>query len=606
MTDQERPHSRRERRAREQREAHRLDDTAPLEPGLDTHGIPMETSELRAISRRERRRMERLEHPVETWTAEEEMIATGQIPAMTPERIAEQEKIARDKAAAAQRDAQTASDEIAQVRGAVSPQAPNSGAPVASPESASPRRSSLIPDTADPAGTADSAPAASQSWSAPQPQSAPHVASAPAAPSAPREPATSQPLPPAQSPQHPTSQHQSPQSPSPQSPSPQSQPMTAATPVNASGPASVVSAPPAEPASAPASASAPAAPSAPAQEPARPLGMPPGMTPEMFDMLFPPGSAQRRLMERQASGEAAESAGSSLTAPSAYSAASAPAATSHVSAPSAASAPAPSAPSQAAPSAPSAPMGAQPQAPSAPQNDDGPLYADDDAAPSGGYAAGTYDQWGGHHSVPSAASAPAYDHQSPAPQPSYDTRADEPQYEAPAQQPTPAPNLEPWEPAESSGESTDLQSGTQWGFSSDDEDGPGHDSLTPGSGAEPSFDAILGAPSAGEAASQWDSHPLMTAEVPAVTGQIEVDVDREQLESEALPLPDLSNVRTSTFQPAAHVDPVETGNFEIEPREKPELHPAGGRHHFGWAQLAVIGAVAFVLGVIVWNVLKGN
>ncbi len=49
---------------------------------------------------------------MESWTAEEEMIATGQIPAMTPERIAEQERLAREAAQKAAEDAQTASQEL--------------------------------------------------------------------------------------------------------------------------------------------------------------------------------------------------------------------------------------------------------------------------------------------------------------------------------------------------------------------------------------------------------------------------------------------------------------------------------------------------------------
>ncbi|WP_291379228.1 hypothetical protein [Demequina sp.] len=73
-------------------------------PAVDTGGQP--------FSRRDRRRIERLARPMESWTAEEEMIATGQIPAMTPERIAEQERLAREAAERAAADAQTASSEL--------------------------------------------------------------------------------------------------------------------------------------------------------------------------------------------------------------------------------------------------------------------------------------------------------------------------------------------------------------------------------------------------------------------------------------------------------------------------------------------------------------
>ncbi|MBN2176835.1 MAG: hypothetical protein JW722_04170 [Demequinaceae bacterium] len=64
------------------------------------------------LSRRDRRRLERLEHPMETWTAEEETRHTGQVPAMTPEAISHQEELARQKAAAAQEEARAASGGI--------------------------------------------------------------------------------------------------------------------------------------------------------------------------------------------------------------------------------------------------------------------------------------------------------------------------------------------------------------------------------------------------------------------------------------------------------------------------------------------------------------
>jgi hypothetical protein len=68
-----------------------------------------------ALSRRDRRRLERVNQPVETWTAEEEMIATGQIPKVTPEVIAQLEREAQLKAAYAQAEAELASAEIRRV-----------------------------------------------------------------------------------------------------------------------------------------------------------------------------------------------------------------------------------------------------------------------------------------------------------------------------------------------------------------------------------------------------------------------------------------------------------------------------------------------------------
>src|SRR5690606_19771279 len=101
------PMSRRARRAFEEQAAERMAQenlgvtagSAPTPPV--TGDVP--------LSRRDRRRLERLQRPMETWTAEEEMIATGQIPVLTPERIAEQERLAREKAEQAARDAELAS-----------------------------------------------------------------------------------------------------------------------------------------------------------------------------------------------------------------------------------------------------------------------------------------------------------------------------------------------------------------------------------------------------------------------------------------------------------------------------------------------------------------
>ena len=110
------PLSRRARRELEaqaaERAAARADPTRSLQQDAATGEIPAVDAGARAISRRDRRRLERLARPMESWTAEEEMIATGQIPAMTPERIAEQERLAREAAERAAADAQTASAEL--------------------------------------------------------------------------------------------------------------------------------------------------------------------------------------------------------------------------------------------------------------------------------------------------------------------------------------------------------------------------------------------------------------------------------------------------------------------------------------------------------------
>src|SRR5690606_30809301 len=115
MSEQSRPLSRRERRELEERAAAGLEASTGSIPLAEA--APPVTGEIAqpTMSRRERRRLERLENPVETWTAEEETAHTGQIPTVTPEVIAQQEALAREKAEAAQQDAKLATGEMAQV-----------------------------------------------------------------------------------------------------------------------------------------------------------------------------------------------------------------------------------------------------------------------------------------------------------------------------------------------------------------------------------------------------------------------------------------------------------------------------------------------------------
>ncbi|MCR6712984.1 MAG: hypothetical protein NVV57_09965 [Demequina sp.] len=92
MTEAAQPLSRRERRA--------MEEAARAAEGEVTQALPVagEPETVSILSRRERRRLERLANPLETWTEEEELIATGQMPAMTPEVIAEQERLAAERA----------------------------------------------------------------------------------------------------------------------------------------------------------------------------------------------------------------------------------------------------------------------------------------------------------------------------------------------------------------------------------------------------------------------------------------------------------------------------------------------------------------------------
>jgi hypothetical protein len=106
MSESAQPLSRRERRA--------MEEAARAAEGDETQALPVAPETLDTLSRRERRRLERLAHPIETWTEEEELIATGQLPAMTPEVLAEQDRLvaqaAEADAAAARAYAETAAE----------------------------------------------------------------------------------------------------------------------------------------------------------------------------------------------------------------------------------------------------------------------------------------------------------------------------------------------------------------------------------------------------------------------------------------------------------------------------------------------------------------
>jgi hypothetical protein len=108
MTEPAQPLSRRERRA--------LEEAARAAEGEVTQALPVagEPETVSIMSRRERRRLERLANPLETWTEEEELIATGQMPAMTPEVLAEQDRIAAERAEAERAEAERAASAYAE------------------------------------------------------------------------------------------------------------------------------------------------------------------------------------------------------------------------------------------------------------------------------------------------------------------------------------------------------------------------------------------------------------------------------------------------------------------------------------------------------------
>ncbi len=90
------------------------------EPGPDAAATTAPASQggkpQQSMSRKERRRLERLEKPMETWTAEEEARHTGQVPTMTPDAISHQEETARQRVAQAQQEAVAATGGTPQVK----------------------------------------------------------------------------------------------------------------------------------------------------------------------------------------------------------------------------------------------------------------------------------------------------------------------------------------------------------------------------------------------------------------------------------------------------------------------------------------------------------
>jgi hypothetical protein len=120
--------------------------------------------------------------------------------------------------------------------------------------------------------------------------------------------------------------------------------------------------------------------------------------------------------------------------------------------------------------------------------------------------------------------------------------------------------------------------------------------------------------------SPWGSHPIESGQASGSR-----DVSSFQPVSD-VPRPDFSqlNNRPSTGQlPSTsnqfpttgsqlpttgalfNVDPSATG--QIAPlRRTPDLPPVGGASHFKWLHLAVIGALVFVLGVVIYNVWLGQ
>ncbi len=645
MTDESRSPSRRERREQELRAAARLADDTDAFPGAPiSESIPTHSPDGRALTRRERRRLERARLPMETWTAEEEMIATGQIPAMTPERIAEQERIAREKAEAAQREAQTASSEL----GLLPPQNPATeslatdgrhgpasaaSAPGPSaqsaPEPTVPQRTSLIPTPDSAPGVTDDGgphaengpgdglsgrPSAPATFT-PPPASVPsaQVASAPSAPAVPPPSA------PSAAPSAPEPGWHAQTGVAGDVPVPDLSPESHAPPPVDHQASAVFGEQPQvadqwwEGSELPDDRDQPDT-VMPPQEPAPEVGgRPAGMSPELFAALFPPGSLQRRLMEQQATEQmeqvpeepevedpAAEIRRLTQQAVAGIDAASsrrqqAEAELDDPAAEAAARAVLPNAwgPAAEAVGVPGAPheQYSEPSLggmrPSGSPGEEGRLAS----APS---APGAWDE-------PAQGLAASFN-SIPASLDMTPISIDEPP--VPLDQRPESLGQAPFEAILGSHPATSELD--QVSRSADESHRPDfHDITGQGQSGQVSphhaqFDvAQQTEPSSDQESSMWDAHPLMDVNRAA-------PVLPEVQPAQNIPQPDLSSVRRPSSAPLSDdlssIEPVPTGQIVVPPRERPDFEAAGGPRHFKWAHLAVFGAVAFLLGVVVWNV----
>lgn len=659
MTDDGRFLSRRERRAQEEREATPVPaDTDALSLGPISESIPTHAPDGRLLSRRERRRLERMRQPMETWTAEEEMIATGQIPAMTPERIAEQEKLARERAAQAQREAEQASAELQgiaehpEVAAAEPVEVPSAQPPWAPVTQASDQAQSE-PEPWQPAVTdteqASSAPEESAHEPATPEQTPgedpsrparasliaavaadvnpvePETAHAPATwdeQAVPAEPAvaadqefpTEQEAPtdgvepppgettggPAEaSVFEPTSRFDAPE----QTPAPGAFEPEAELDAPAEGSAAPADQPHVEVDSQPpASAS-----SAPAAPDAAVPGMPPGMSPEMFASLFPPGSLQRRLMEDQAAAEKA--AQEEAEDPAAEIRRLAQEAVAGLDATSQFSRAEPTQAEQTSFAHEGSAPDLEPPASwdSAARDGFDPAPTTESPAPweMPAPTSQSAPQAGESDSAPPTFSVPTFD--TAEEQPSEPERA--PEHPADQQAPSAEPSAPP-APASAQEEAPfdaivgghpDAAALDQAANTVSETDAFRFHNV--GTDAPPQAEQppqeVHGFSPAPGASAPWGEHPL---------SQVEREAPElpEMPPAQSVTHPDLSGVgfrpQASHPGPVPIVEPVPTGQIEVPPRARPELTGADVPRSFKWAHLAVFGAVGLLLGVIVWQV----
>ncbi|WP_156163742.1 hypothetical protein [Demequina maris] len=539
MTDQGRPLSRRERREAEVRKSAPDQPTTPIPatvagPATHPDGTP--------LTRKERRALERGEQGVETWTQEEELIATGQLPAMTPDLLEAQEMVARRRA---ERDAEVEPEPVAEEPVVEEPVAEAEPEPETEPEPVAEAEPEPEPEAGAPVDEPVEEPAAAEVW---EPEAAEQVEQADTRAMAEPvvdEPATEVWEPEAEAEEEPLAEE-----------------------------------PLEEPAEQPV-----------AEEPT-PSGAI-DTIPEEYRHLFPPGSLQaRRLEERAARGETATPPAGTAATPEAPEAAAAPEAT--------------------------------------PAQDD----ADDPAAEIRRLTA---EAMAGITRAQQARRAPAPEPETVEPEAQPEPAADGPEPgvveedvetevldpaevyaqaesgSAPADEAIEDDEEEAYAPALAA--EAAMQGLPQRGTAVTEAPAPAEvdtaTSATPSGGS-----AIVPAgmrhvaQSSASAPSRWDSHPL---------AQVQPREVADYAPSEDIPIPDFTKIMhgyastssSAGTAPAGEVGDEPTGTDlpglagdEYPRRPQPDA-PDEGAHHFAWAHLAVIGAVAFLLGVLVWH-LTGN
>ncbi|WP_430868811.1 hypothetical protein [Demequina aurantiaca] len=585
MTEQGKPLSRRDRRAMEARAAGGAPDpTESLENVGENSSPPTD-----GLSRRDRRRIERTQRPMESWTAEEEMIATGQLPAMTPAVIAEQERLAKEKAAAAAADAEAAAAALGRTVDEVDSEQADAATPATPPV-----RESAFARVADGDVVAESDAAVADADEIHEDHEIP-------------EPGDDV-----------QEDHESPQTgddvqedhESPQTgddvqqayeddKDEQGHDADGASADLAASEAShadqtEAEAESAEPTAGEAEESSDSAEPEPAQpeelaqpevvepepvgvmQPASdPAPVPTGYDaiPEAFRGMFPPGSLQARAMAAHA--EEQQNARADSVEQAAQAKVSAATGQDYVD-------PAEEIrrlTAEAMAGIESSSHRAAEAAVAVPQSDTTPETENSQSVSE--WEAPVADSEPQSDTTTDAV-APA-EHHSEQPVGQYvDGPADE-SVEEPSEAPAKAPHHASFDEviATHSGEMPLVEQTV-------DPDAP----MVPVSGS-----TVTVAPSI------WDAHPLNSTQSQSR--------ELEDAPSQAIPRPDFSTLtpainpeHPAPFSPEAYSNgdaPLTTGSIEVARRKVPELHPAGGARHFRWAHIAVIGAIAFVLGVLVYN-----